>query len=191
MAKTFEFPPFAAIHAGQGDYALSLKGLHPLIQKATIDTGGDPRGKVDPETVFKLTTKCKTCEAILFLTPYFRVVSGSPSIPTGLATARFSLVVDNEIYILDGLLKDHLTDIEGNLLDTAKIDFSKPKKGAMTANMIANKGVVPASTFGYFLADDTPVSIEVRGVAGGYGKFELEAGFVAALYTSQVNGSAS
>jgi len=191
MTKTFEFPPYAAIHAGNGDYALSLKGLHPMIQKTVIDTGGDPRGNVDPETVLRLTTECQISEAILFLTPYFRVISGPPSIPNGLATARFSLVVDNEIYILDGSLKDHLTDLEGNLLDTAKLDFSKPKKGALTANMIANKGVVPASTFGYFLAKETPVSVEVRGVAGGYGKFELETGFVAALYTSQVNGTKS
>jgi hypothetical protein len=88
MTKTFEFPPYAAIHAGNGDYALSLKGLHPMIQKTMIDTGGDPRGKVDPETVLRLTTECQISEAILSSRPTSGSSPGRRPIPNGLATAR-------------------------------------------------------------------------------------------------------
>lgn len=187
MPKTFEFPPHAAlVNAAAQDYMMNLVGLQPLIQTAEINTGGDPREKVDPVTAFKLEIKCKLSDAVLALTPYFRIMAGPPSFPDGLATARFSLVVDNEIYILDGKLKNHLTDIEGNLPETAKLDWSKPKKGVFLANMISSHGTIPGSTFGYFLSTDSVAAIEIRGIAGGYGKVKIETGILAACYTSQM-----
>jgi hypothetical protein len=186
MAQTFEFPQYAAIMTpAGGEFILALDELHPIAQKKEIDTGGDPREKLSPETIFRDVIKCAVSDAVLFLTPYFRVASGSPSFPDGLATARFSLVIDNEIYILDGMVKNHLADIQGNLPDTAKLDFAKLKKGSFLGNMVSANGPIPRSTFGYFLVNDMPVSIEVRGVAAGYGKVELEAGFVSALYTTR------
>lgn len=189
MTKMFEFPGRASIRTPAGtDFAMGLDGLFPIIQKTPIDTGGDPRASLDSEIVLRHLTKCKVSDAILFLTPYFRILSGSPSFPNGLATARFSLIIDNEIYILDGQVKNHLTDLEGNLLDSAKLDFSKPKKGVFLGNMLSAAGPIPSSTFGYFLTNATPVSIEIRGVAGGYGKVELETGLIAALYTTTLTG---
>lgn len=187
MTNLFEFPKYAAIlNAGSSDFKMSLSGPPWMSQTKAIDTGGDPRAKLDPETVFKQTVGCDVCDAVLLMTPYFRIASAPPSFPDGLATARFSMIVDSEIYILDGSVKNHLTDIQGNIPVTAKLDFSKPKKGAFWANMISAAGTIPRSTFGYFVGGGSVVSIEVRSVVAGYGKIELEAGFVSALYTTRI-----
>lgn len=185
MAK-FEFPGYVSIvGAAKNDFVMSLDKLYPLTQKTSIDTGGDPRAKLGPLTILKNAVECQVSDAVLLLTPFFRITAGSPSFPTGLATARFSLLADNEIYILDGQIKNHLADLEGNLPEAAKLDFSNPKEGACLGNMHSGSGTIPRSTFGYFLLNDTAVTIEIRGIAGGYGKIELEAGLIAALYTTR------
>lgn len=188
MTNLFEFPKHAVIvGAAKNDFTLSLEKIHPIIKRTTIDTGADPREKLEPITILKEVVKCQVSDAVLALTPYFWISTGqsTPSLPASLAAARFSLVIDNEIYILDGSVKNHLTDFEGNLPDTAKLSFAKPKKGACLGNLMANGATVPGSTFGYFLLNESCVSIEVRDITSGYGKIELEAGLVAALYTTR------
>ena len=185
MAK-FEFPGYVSIvGAAKNDFAMTLDKIYPMVQKTPIDTGGDPRAKLDPVTLLKNAVECQVSDAILLLTPFFRIAGGSPSFPNGLATARFSLIADNEIYILDGQVENHLADLDGNLPEAAKLDFSNPKKGVCLANMYSGSGTIPGSTFGYFLLHGTPITIEIRGIAAGYGKVEMEAGLVAALYTTR------
>lgn len=184
MKHIVGFPDRAAIftHLTGGAFILNFKEMDPRPQTVRVDTGDDrSRPSLAIET-FDLVSKSLVCEAVLMQSISFKVSSERPLILEDLKEMRFSLMVDGEMIVPDKAFTDHL-EVGCIPMPNAGLDFSNPLLPHL-ANQVDGDSVIPGSTFGYFIPNDSVIVVTVRKIPSGRDKIEIETSLVGATYAA-------
>jgi len=184
MKQIMGFPDRVAIvtRLTNSAFILNFKAIDPRPQTVKIDTGEDRNSPALAVETYDLVSKSLVCEAVLMQSISFKVVSSGPLTLEDLKDTRFSLMIDGEMVVPDKAFTDHLEVSRGTILNDG-LDFSNPILPYL-ANQVDESGVIPGSTFGYFIPNDSVIVVTVRKIPPGRGKVEIETSLVGATYAA-------
>lgn len=196
----FEFPEGAALVNTFVGNAFVMRYQKPerIAEGVTVDTGKNRKSVPIMVQALKTELQCNVCNAILFVAPYVKIVSeivssGRRGLRRDLRDARFTLAIDGEKVVPDGKVTDCLVDPDGNMPATAWPDLSRETalftgfeysvfdKHKLGMSWQYRPSGLP---LGLFLPNASLVNIELRNLPAGHGEVKLEAGLVAAMYTT-------
>lgn len=159
----------------------------PMEETRSVDTGDDPKIRVEYEAVFP-AVNVPIFNAVLLVAPYVRILQEvSERFMKRFRRAKLFLSVDGCRILWHSPVRHHLAAPKDRRLDDYPFDLDMDSGCGFPAARMSDDGmnIFRDDVYGVFLLNGSIVQVMVAGIPGGEGKIRLETGCVAVEYTTR------
>lgn len=181
------FPEHAGLINQQEGNGFALRHHKPLVMEntATVDTGEDPK-KYAASKVLDFTVTVPVFNAVLLVAPYVRLTQCvTERFMKWFRRAKLTLELDGCRILWNSPVRHHLAVPKDRRLDDYPFDIDQEPDWIFPAGRLKDGNVFWEDGYGIFLPNESVVRVMLTGIPGGEGKVPIEAGCVAAEYTTR------